>query len=290
MSDARGSRLVSQPTSQTRAPELKSPFVKAPNGRARLRLHLRKYTRIYMPVFTLALLATVWELSVAALDIPRFILPPPSSIAEAAVADIDLIWQHTLVTGYETLVGFALAVVVSLPLAVMIVYSRLLRDALFPLILLTQAVPKVAVAPILLLALGYGEAPKIVVAFLVCFFPIVINAAAGLGSVPEERLLLARSMSASEFDTFRKIRFPSALPMIFVGLKLGVTLAVIGAVIGEFVGSDEGLGYLILISTVYARTSLAFAAMVGLALMSILLFYVIAWIERLTIPWAEAEE
>jgi NitT/TauT family transport system permease protein len=249
-----------------------------------------RYSRVYMPGAALVVLAVVWELSVEAFDIPRFVLPAPTAIVEAGIEHYPTLFAHLRITLAEALGGFVLAIAVSLPLAVMIVYSRVLRDAVFPLIVLTQAMPMVAVAPVLLLALGYGRATKVVVAFLICFFPIVINTAAGLGNVAPERLELARSMSASPFTIFRKIRFPTALPTIFVGLKLGITLAVIGAVIGEFVGSDEGLGYLIVMSTANARTALSFAAIITLGLMSILLFYAIVWLERLVVPWAARQQ
>ena len=157
----------------------------------------------------------------------------------------------------------------------------------FPLLVIAQSVPKVAIAPVLLITLGYGELPKIIIVFLVCFFPIVVSTAAGLESAPKEVLDLARSMSATTFDAFRKVRFPSAMPQIFVGLKVAVILAVIGAIIGEFVGSDRGLGYLILISMSQAETPLAFGAIAVLAILSILLFYGVELLERILVPWAQ---
>ncbi len=285
MSERASTSLVSEPEPSVEEPAA-TEIQRMPGGHGRSRRRASRYSRLYMPVLTLMALAVVWELAVEVFDIPSFVLAAPSAIAEAAVENYATLLEHMAITLFEALAGFLLAIAVSLPLAVSIVYSRLLRDAVFPLIVLTQAMPMIAIAPVLLLALGYGRLTKVVVAFLICFFPIVINAAAGLGNVAPERIELARSLSASEFDIFRKIRFPTALPSIFVGLKLGVTLAVIGAVIGEFVGSDEGLGYLVVISTANARTALSFAAILTLGLMSILLFYGIVWLERLLVPWA----
>jgi NitT/TauT family transport system permease protein len=194
--------------------------------------------------------------------------------------------QHTLVTLYETLVGFALAIAVSIPLAVAVVYSPLLQNTIYPILLAMQSTPKVAIAPLLALWIGFGAAPKIIVVFLVCFFPIVVATASGLTAVPASLIDLIRSLSASPIQTFMKIRFPTAMPHIFVGLKIAITFAVIGAVIGEFVGSENGLGYLILISTSQSRTPLAFGALVLLTVMSIVLYYAVALLERLAVPWA----
>jgi NitT/TauT family transport system permease protein len=194
--------------------------------------------------------------------------------------------QHTLVTLYETLVGFALAIAVSIPLAVAVVYSPLLQNTIYPILLAMQSTPKVAIAPLLALWIGFGAAPKIIVVFLVCFFPIVVATASGLTAVPASLIDLIRSLSASPIQTFMKIRFPTAMPHIFVGLKIAITFAVIGAVIGEFVGSENGLGYLILISTSQSRTPLAFGALVLLTVMSIVLYYAVALLERLVVPWA----
>jgi len=167
----------------------------------------------------------------------------------------------------------------------MIVYSPAVRSALYPLIILTQAVPKIAIAPVLLLVLGAGEIPKVFVAFLVAFFPVVVDTATGLAATPPELLDLSRSYRASAFKTFLKVRLPMALPFFFAGAKVAITLSVIGAVVGEFVGSDRGLGYVILSATSYWKTELAFSSMILLSLMAILLFGAVELVERLTCPW-----
>jgi NitT/TauT family transport system permease protein len=173
------------------------------------------------------------------------------------------------------------ALAISIPLAVAVVHSAILGNTIYPILLTFQSVPKVAIAPLLALWIGFGMLPKIAVVFPVCFFPIIVATATGLSAVPAPLIL-----SASTMQTFIKIRFPTAMPYIFVGLKVAITFAVIGAVIGEFVGSEEGLGYLILVSTSQSRTPLAFAALVSLTMMSIVLYYGIVFIERIAVPWA----
>ncbi len=243
-------------------------------------------TSVLGSTLTLIALVVLWEALVRHFQIPGWLLPTPSAIFQAMAEWRAELVQHTLVTLYETLVGFALAIAVSIPLAVAVVYSPLLQNTIYPILLAMQSTPKVAIAPLLALWIGFGAAPKIIVVFLVCFFPIVVATASGLTAVPASLIDLIRSLSASPIQTFTKIRFPTAMPHIFVGLKIAITFAVIGAVIGEFVGSENGLGYLILISTSQSRTPLAFGALVLLTVMSIVLYYAVALLERLVVPWA----
>jgi NitT/TauT family transport system permease protein len=235
---------------------------------------------------TLIGLVVLWEVLVQRLQIPGWLLPAPSAIAQAMLEWRSELVVHTAVTLYETLVGFALSIAISIPLAVAIVYSPLLQNTIYPLLLAMQSTPKVAIAPLLALWIGFGAAPKIIVVFLVCFFPIIVATASGLTAVPASLMDLIRSLSASQIQTFIKIRFPTAMPHIFVGLKIAITFAVIGAVIGEFVGSENGLGYLILVSTSQSRTPLAFGALVLLTIISIVLYYGVALVERIVVPWA----
>jgi NitT/TauT family transport system permease protein len=235
---------------------------------------------------TLLALVALWELLVRGLTIPGWLLPAPSAIAVALAEWRDELVRHSLVTLYETLLSFALSIAISIPLAVAVVHSAILRNTSYPILLAFQSVPKVAIAPLLALWIGFGMLPKIAVVFLVCFFSIIVATATGLSAVPAPLMELSRSLCASTMQTFIKIRFPTAMPYMFVGLKVAITLAVIGAVIGEFVGSEEGLGYLILVSTSQSRTPLAFAALVLLTVISIVLDYAIALIERIAVPWA----
>jgi NitT/TauT family transport system permease protein len=238
-----------------------------------------------IPTVTLVGALVAWELATRLFKIPRFIMPAPSAILAEGWDWRYRFIGHTWVTLYETLGGFALSIIVGVPLAVLIVYSPVLRSALYPLIVLAQSVPKIAIAPVLLLMVGHGEFPKIIVAFLVAFFPVVVDTATGLAATPPELLDLSRSYRASAFKTFVKVRLPMALPFFFAGAKVAITLSVIGAVVGEFVGSDSGLGYVILSSTSYWKTELAFSSMVLLSLMAIVLFGAVEIVERLFCPW-----
>jgi len=235
---------------------------------------------------TLIALVILWEILVRQFQIPAWLLPSPGLIGQAMLEWRSELIDHSMITLYETLVGFALAIAISVPLAVAVVYSPILQNTIYPILLALQSMPKVAIAPLLALWIGFGTLPKIVVVFLVCFFPIVVATTSGLTAVPSSLMDLIRSLSASSLQTFVKIRFPTAMPHIFVGLKIAITFAVIGAVIGEFVGSENGLGYLILVSTSQSRTPLAFGSLVLLTIMSIVLYYGIALIERIAVPWA----
>jgi NitT/TauT family transport system permease protein len=241
------------------------------------------------PVVTFVLLLLFWEGCTRYFAIPSWLLPSPYEIGKAFLEWYDELWRHTLVTLYETIIGFALSIVLAVPLAVLVVYSPFLRKSIYPLLLGLQSVPKVAIAPLLALWIGFGALPKIVVVFLVCFFPIIVATATGLSSVSPSVMELIRSLSASQLQTFIKIRFPTAMPHIFVGLKIAITFAVIGAVIGEFVGAESGLGYLILQSSSQSHTPVAFAALLVLTIMSIVLYYAIELIEKLAVPWATGE-
>ncbi len=238
---------------------------------------------------TLTLMALIgaWEICARWANLPAWLLPSPSAIADAVA---DWRWellQHFLVTFSETLLGFGLAIVVSIPLAVAIVYSPILQMTIYPILLALQSMPKVAIAPLFALWIGFGMMPKILVVFLVSFFPIIVATERGLTSVPPPLMELIRSLSASPLQTFIKIRFPTAMPQIFTGFKIAITLSVIGAVIGEFVGAQSGLGYLILLASSQSRTPLAFGALLCLTVMSILLYYAVELIERLVVPWAK---
>jgi NitT/TauT family transport system permease protein len=241
------------------------------------------------PIVTLVALVAAWEAVVRLLDIPAILLPAPSHVIAEGWAARDHLPRHTWATLRETLAGFGLSVLVGVPLAVLITGSRLLANAIYPLLVITQSVPKVAIAPVLIMFVGIGEMPKILIAFLVAFFPVVVNTATGLRAVPPELIDLSRSLKASRVQEFVKIRFPTAIPFLFSGLKVAIALSVVGAVVGEFVQADKGLGYLIVASTAYWKTGLAFAAMAILSLMGIVLFGLVALAEKLCFPWHSTE-
>jgi NitT/TauT family transport system permease protein len=227
----------------------------------------------------------LWEVLCRWLAVPVWLLPSPSMIASAFTQWQHLLPQHILATLYAVVGGFALAVAVGVPIAVLIVYSPFLRRVIFPFLLVLQSVPKVAIAPLLLIWVGYGLQSNIIVACIVAFFPIVINTATGLEAVSPELLELSRALDTSKFKVFWKLRLPWALPYLFSGMKVAMTLAVIGAVVGEFIGSDKGLGYLILTASSNMNTALVFAVVAVLSILGILAYYVVVLCERLLCPW-----
>jgi NitT/TauT family transport system permease protein len=226
-----------------------------------------------------------WEILTTAFMVPVWILPAPLAILQAAVKWAPELAQSSWVTLRETIGGFLLAIVLSLPMAILISLNALARKLIYPILLSLQSVPKVAVAPLIILWFGLSEWPKILVVVLVCFFPILVNIVAGLEAVPQTMLDLMRSLGASPHVVFRRLRLPIALPHFFTGCKVAVTFAVIGAVIGEFVAAQDGLGYMILVSTAQSQTPLAFAAIAVLTGLSVALFHGVEFIERRMVDW-----
>jgi NitT/TauT family transport system permease protein len=236
-------------------------------------------------IASFAIIFALWELSTGLLHVPEFILPSPSVIIAKILGTWQLLLLNALVTAEEIVLGFAMSVVLGIPIAIAVVYSRIFERVAFPFMVSLQTIPKVALAPILVMWLGYGIMPKIMVAFLISFFPVVISAVVGMRAAEKEMVYLVQSMGASEFTTFFKIRLPKALPSIFGGLKVGIGQAVVGATVGEFIAAERGLGYLQLVSQVRLDTPLLFAAVVVLSLLGVLLFNIVAWAERIALPW-----
>jgi NitT/TauT family transport system permease protein len=209
----------------------------------------------------------------------------PSEIAVETWRVRAILPIHILATLWAVLGGFALALAAAVPLAIAVVYSPLLRRVIYPILLRLQSVSKVAIAPLLLIWVGYGLQSNMIVAATVAFFPIVINTATGLEAVELELLDLTSSFASGKLKVFWKLRLPWALPYLFSSLKVAVTLAVIGAVVAEFIGADKGLGYLILTSSGNMKTALMFGVLVLLSLLGILCFYAVVWVEKLLCPW-----
>jgi NitT/TauT family transport system permease protein len=227
----------------------------------------------------------VWEGLCRVLDVPKWLLPAPSQIAVETWEIRAILPLHFGATLAAVVGGFVLAVITGIPLAVLVVYSPFMRRVIFPFLLTLQSVPKVALAPLLLLWVGYGLHSNMIVAATVAFFPIVINTATGLESVDKELLELTRSLDAGTARVFWRVRLPWALPYMFSSFKVAITLAVIGAVVAEFVGSDKGLGYLILTSSGAMKTSVMFGVLVLLSALGMASFYAVAWAEKKLCPW-----
>jgi NitT/TauT family transport system permease protein len=246
---------------------------------------MRRLRNAAYPLAGMAVVVLAWQAYTDLTGVSRIVLPSPLDIWHASLRNAALLTRETWPTFLETMLGFGLAVAVGIPAAVCVASSRVLNLTLYPILIATQSVPKVAIAPIVLVWFGLGVQSKLVIAFLVAFFPIVVDTAAGLRATPPGLLELARSLRASWLQTFLKVRFPAALPFIFAGAKVAVTLAVIGAVIGEFVGSTGGLGNLLLSANSQLDGPLAWAALVWLSVLGILLFAAVAVAERIVTPW-----
>jgi NitT/TauT family transport system permease protein len=230
----------------------------------------------------LLLLVTVllgWELCVALLEIPAWLLPAPSRVA-VRFLHTDTLWYHTGLTLFEALSGFALSAVAGIALSAGIVHSRFLERGVFPYVVVSNSVPIIAIIPLLTIWFGFGFAPKIAIAAIITFFPIVTNTTRGLKSTDPRVLDFMRSINATRREMFFKAQLPSALPFIFAGFKIAASLSLVGAVVGEFYGSDRGLGYLVISSATQLRTDLLFVAIVVLAVLGVALFVSFGWLER----------
>jgi NitT/TauT family transport system permease protein len=242
---------------------------------------------IVLPLIGAVLAVAIWWGATIVFNIRTFLVPSPADIIRSFRAQPDYLLREAGNTLIETTVGFAVATAVGLIIAITLAASRTVERATLPLFVGLNAVPKVAIAPLLVVWLGFDTTPKIVMVTLISFFPIVVSTMAGLTSTPAELTDLSRSLSASWAQTYVKIRLPWALPQVFVGLKVGITLAVIGAVVGEIASPQHGLGAVILLSGQNVDTPLAFAAIMLLAIISVTLYYIIVGIERLVLPWAK---
>jgi len=241
---------------------------------------------IIKPVGALVIFVAVWELACRALHVPAYLVPAPSAILTDTWQLAGTVMMHTQATTETVLLGFLASLVISLPLAVLITASPVVANAIYPLLVLTQSIPKVALAPILVVIFGSNELPRVVVTFLVAFFPLVLAIAAGITAVPPELIELGRACRANWWRELWRIRLPYAVPFVFSGLKAAITLSVVGAVVGEFVNADRGLGYLIVTSTAFFKVPLAWGALVLLSLMGIILFQAMVIIERVFFPWS----
>lgn len=222
----------------------------------------------------------VWEIAVRALQVPTFILPSPSVVLGVLVRTLPKLQRHIGTTLLEAVGGFLAGTLIGVALSVAMVYWRFLERVLFPLLLIEQTIPKLAVAPLFVLWFGYGMTPKIFIAIVISFFPIIVSTSRGLLAVDPRLLALMHTLSASRWQVFVKIRLPNAIPHTFSGCRVAAPLSVIGAVVAEFVQADRGLGYMILVATTEINTPLVFACVFLLAVIGLLLFFLILGVER----------
>ena len=253
--------------------------------RPTLKTAWNRHHRWVVPTLVGVVVLVAWQAIAVFFTLPTYILPTPVDAAQALWTNRVELWGATLVTTGEVLAGFIVAVIVSIPVAMLIVSFRWFETIVYPFILLLQTIPKIALAPLFVVWFGFGILPKILVTFLICFFPILLDTMTGLRSSNPDMASLVRSMGGGRWAIFAKVRFPAALPHVFAGVKVAITLAVVGAVVGEFVGATQGLGYLLLRANANLDTPLLFAAIAILTVLGLALYYAVSLIERLVIPW-----
>jgi putative hydroxymethylpyrimidine transport system permease protein len=272
-------------TSQVPAPPGMAPQAAPYPGR------LRRLAGGWLPAALIVLgLLGVWEGYVRFCAVPKWLLPAPSVIAVTLVTSWELLLGHTLVTFLEVVIGFGLALLGGVLLASGMAMSRTLQRALYPFVIASQMVPIIVIAPLLLIWVGYGLAPKVIVVALTAFFPIVVNMVDGLQSVDPDAVNLLRTLGASRWQIFVKVQVPASLPFLFSGTRVAMAVSVIGAIIGEWVGSSQGLGYLMIRSKPQFLTERVFAAIVVLSAMGVALFVLVGVVEKLAIPWWHNEQ
>lgn len=255
----------------------------APSLRQRILTVLDRFT----PALTFLAVLLVWEASTHVFAIPSFLLPSPSSIAVAGFSVEPAIWaNHVWATFRVAMIGFGASIAIGVPLAISLAGSRFLTRTLYPLLIVIQSTPVVAVAPIIVVTLGAGDLPRVVITFLITFFPIVVSTTTGLMATPEELIELSRSLRAGRRREVTQIRLPFALPYLFSALKISVTLSIIGAVVAEFVAADSGLGYFIGLSTSFFKIPQAFAGLIVLVLLSLAMFRTVVWVQTRFAPWS----
>ena len=237
------------------------------------------------PLLFLLLLVVVWDLAIRIFQIPPYQVPAPKDVVITLWQEWPMLLEQSVTTTVATIEGFLLSAAFGIPVAMMIAGSRTVESYVYPLLVFSQSIPKIAVAPLFVVWFGFGMLPKVLSAFLLGFFPVVVSAVQGFKSVEPDMLDLARAMEASRLQTFRMVSLPHALPAIFAGLKVSITLAVVGAVVGEFVGSNSGIGFVLQRSIGTFELPTMFAALVVLALIGVILFWILDVIERLAIPW-----
>jgi NitT/TauT family transport system permease protein len=243
--------------------------------------------RQMLPTLLLSVAALIgWELVIRLGHVSAYIVPAPSAIAVALVTHWRDLALATVATAREVFVGFVLSLIVGIGLALLIIRFRRFGQALYPLIVFFQTVPKVALAPIFILWFGYDLAPKALLILVIAFFPITLNMLAGLHSVEAGLVALVKSVGASENEILLRVRVPHALPQLMAGVKIAITLCVIGAIVGEFAGASAGLGYIIQFASTQLETPVVFAALVVVSLLGSGFYYVSELLERLIVPWA----
>jgi NitT/TauT family transport system permease protein len=258
----------------------------------RISRRMRRVRRVgwnLLPPLTFAGIVALWWLAVEGFKIPAYLLPGPGGVFARVVTDAGLLWAHSKITLTEILLGFALTIVTAIPLGLLIALSPLSRQLVYPPIMLMQLVPKIAVAPLFLVWLGFGMESKVLLTVLLTFFPLLLASISGFQILDDRLLYLTKSMGATGWQTFRYLRFPAALPVIFSGIKTSATIAATAAIVAEFVGANKGLGYVLLRGTSTMDIELVFAVLVVLTIIGIAINYFVEFCEWAMTPWQRAK-
>ena len=242
-----------------------------------------------LPPLTFVAIVGIWWAAVELFKIPAYLLPGPKGVFERLVTDSSLLWTHSQVTLTEILLGFAITIVTAIPMGLLIALSPLSKQLVYPPIMLMQLVPKIAVAPLFLVWLGFGIESKVLLTVLLTFFPLLIASISGFQILDDRFLYLTKSMGATRWLTFRHLRFPAALPVIFSGIKTSATIAATAAIVAEFVGANKGLGYVLLRGSSAMDIELVFAVLVVLTLIGVAVNYIVEFSEWAMTPWQRAK-
>jgi len=246
---------------------------------------MRRFLWNLLPPLTFVAMVALWWGAVEVFSIPAYLLPGPGPVFSRLIRDAGMLWTHSQVTLIEILLGFGLTIVTAIPLGLLIALSALAKQIVYPPIMLMQLVPKIAVAPLFLVWLGFGIESKVLLTVLLTFFPLLIASISGFQILDDRLLYLTRSMGATGWQTFRYLRFPAALPVIFSGLKTSATIAATAAIVAEFVGANKGLGYVLLRGTSTMDIELVFAVLVVLTLIGVAINYLVEFCEWAMTPW-----
>jgi NitT/TauT family transport system permease protein len=241
--------------------------------------------RLGVPVAAIAALVVVWDVAIRLLAIPPFVVPSPVSVWQALVKQHAMLLDNAVPTIVESLGGFLLGNVVAIAAAIAFVHSAALERALYPVAVAVRTLPIVAIAPVFVLMMGNGYAPKIAIAALITFFPTLVNMVEGLQAADPQALELMHVLSASRTETFRYVRWPSSLPYLFSAMRIASTSSVLGALVAEWIGTNKGLGYLIVLTTYDFRTALLYAAMVVTSLVALAFFFLVSLLEWTLVRW-----
>ena len=278
------------PPDDWQAPPSPETFQGKPRAGSSKRMRvLRRIAWNLLPPLTFVAMVALWWGAVVLFKIPAYLLPGPGAVFSRLVSDAGLLWTHSQVTLIEILLGFALTIVTAIPLGLLIALSALAKQVVYPPIMLMQLVPKIAVAPLFLVWLGFGLESKILLTILMTFFPLLLASISGFMILDDRLLFLTKSMGASRWDTFRYLRFPAALPVIFSGIKTSATIAATAAIVAEFVGANKGLGYVLLRGTSTMDIELVFAVLVVLTIVGIAINYLVEFSEWAMTPWQRAK-